>query len=69
MHSQSANAPVIHAIAVRLPVLPPVVKTPCGQFLFVDQYRDQLTEDTAGITCVACLDSIMPSERTALPGQ
>jgi hypothetical protein len=69
MRQQKRTAPIIHAIAVRLPVLPPVVKTPCGQGLFVDQDRDQLTEDTACITCAACLHSIAHRERAALQGQ
>jgi hypothetical protein len=62
MRQQKRPAPVLHAIAVTLPVLPPVVKTQCGLCLVVDQYRDQRTEDPARSTCQACLHVIAHRE-------
>jgi hypothetical protein len=46
---------VIHAISETLPIIPTVVKSPCGQFFFVHKSPEQLTHDPARITCEACL--------------
>jgi hypothetical protein len=48
----------IHAIGETLPVIPTVVRSPCGKFFYVDKERDSLTEDPASITCPACLHAL-----------
>lgn len=57
-HLEEGEDPVRHGIAVRLPVRPPVVKTYCGRFAFVEHHRDQLTEDPAQMTCPTCLQAM-----------